>query len=118
MTQEKYDTVRATGEYVIIKSIAHPANSEIYSQGGMLLGYRELPEVPKSGVIVDVGSDVPEETRKILLNARVVLPTQHMTSVPDPELISGEITEEEARKKITKFSTCHYKAVQAVYGKQ
>lgn len=109
--------VFASGEYVIIQSVAHPAGSEILSPSGFLLGIREHGEMPISGVVVSVGSEVPEEVRDTLLGSTVALPSAHLANVPHPGLISGKLTAEEAKKDINKLSSCHYKAIQVVYGK-
>lgn len=114
---EEFKTVRPSGEYVLIHSIAHPAGSEIKSASGILMGTRETGEIPVSGRVIAVGEDVPDEIRELLYGSQIVLPTQHMTNVPHPKLVSGEYTIEQAKQDPNKLATCHYKAVQAVYGK-
>ena len=107
--------VKASFEYVVIETVARPQGSEILSESGLLVGYRQTGENPVSGVVVDVGPDVPEEMKTALLNKRVPLPHAHMANVPDPDLVSGTITEEQAKEKIVKYVTAHYKAIQAIY---
>lgn len=107
--------VKASFEYVVIEVFARPAGSEILSESGMLLGYRQTGENPSFGMVVSVGDEVPEEIKQALLNKRVPLPHAHMANVPDPELVAGTITEEEAKAKHIKYVTAHYKAIQAIY---
>lgn len=107
--------VKASFEYVVIETIARPQGSEILSESGMLLGYRTQGETPSFGIVVSVGPDVPEEMKNALLNKRVPLPSAHMAHVPDPDLVSGTITEVEAKEKFIKYVTAHYKSIQAIY---
>lgn len=107
--------VKASGEYIIIEAIARPAGSEIKSESGILVGIRQHGEEPISGTVVSVGSDVPADAAERLLNKQVPLPKAHMANVPDPDLVKGTITAEDARTKDVKYVSAHYKAVQAIY---
>lgn len=112
MIEDLKGRVHASGEYVIIQSTAYPQGSEILSESGMLLGYRQVGEMPVSGTIISIGPDVPEE----YLGAVVVLPSAHMANVPHPDLAAKKITAEQAKENVNKLSSCHYKAIQAIYG--
>lgn len=107
--------VKASFEYVIIETIAHPAGSEIISPSGILLGVREQGEEPIHGRVVSVGSAVPEEIAGDLLGKNVPLPKGHMSNVPNADLISGVITEKQAKENPVKYVSAHYKAIQAIY---
>ncbi len=107
--------VKASFEYVIIETVARPAGSEIVSESGFLIGIRQQGEEPISGKVVSVGPDVPEEKAKELLGKMVPLPKGHMANVPDPDLVKGVISAEDARTKEVKYVSAHYKAVQAIY---
>lgn len=112
MIEDLKGRVHASGEYVIIQSTAYPQGSEILSTTGLLLGYREVGEMPVSGTIISIGPDVPEE----YLGAVVVLPSAHMANVPHPDLAAKKITADQAKENVNKLSSCHYKAIQAIYG--
>lgn len=107
--------VQASFEYVVIETTARPQGSEILSESGIVVGYRQTGEQPIFGKVVSVGSDVPEEMVGKLLGKKVPLPHAHMANVPDPDLVAGTISADEAKEKVTKYVTCHYKSIQAIY---
>lgn len=107
--------VQASFEYVVIEVTARPQGSEIVSESGIVVGYRQTGEQPSFGTVVSVGSEVPEDIANLMLGKKVPLPHAHMANVPDPDLVTGVITEDEAKQKHTKYVTAHYKSVQAIY---
>lgn len=110
-----FKNVQASGEYLILAATAKTAGSEIKSPSGIVTGYRTTGEMPISAKVISVGVDVPADVRTTLAWSTVALPHAHMANVPHPDLISGKITEEEAKQIEEKYFSCHYKAIQAVY---
>lgn len=108
-------SVKASFEYVLIETNAKAAGTEIVSPSGIVTGVRQHGEEPIYGTVLSCGPDVPEEYKTLLMGKRVPLPHAQMANVPDPKLITGKATKEEARKYPVKYVTAHYKAIQAIY---
>lgn len=95
-------------EHVIIESQAANAGTEIKSEMGIVIGYRETGEIPVTGEIVAHGINVPIEYR----SGTVLLPPgAHMLNVTDPAYLQGKVTKKEQRK----LCVTHYKNIKVIY---
>lgn len=88
---------KAVGDYVIIEAKAESAGKEIKSELGIVIGRREVGEIPLVGKIISVGETVDPE----LLGKTILLPMGKMNKVPHPDVLNGLKKEEEIDLKWT-----------------
>lgn len=104
------EQIKALGEFVVLKTIAESAGTEIKSQSGLIIGVRETGEIPETCVVHSIGSKVPEGY--IEIGDRVPLPAGQMRNVPHPLVVSGE---KKASEISEKFVSVHHTHIACVY---
>ena len=104
--------IKALGEFLVLRAIAKPAGSEIYSDvvPDLVVGVREQGEIPEVCYVHDIGPGVPEGIFKI--GDMTPVPLGKMANIPHP-LVA---TKEKLAKEIDeKFISVHYTNVPALY---
>lgn len=100
--------VHVADEHVIIEAEAENAGTEIRTESGILIGYRETGEIPVVGEIVAHGANVPVEYQK---GTVLMPPGSHMLNVTDPDFLKGLVSKKEQRK----MCVTHYKNIKVIY---
>lgn len=103
--------MKALDESVIIEVQAARAGEEVKSEFGLVIGRREMGEIPTWGTVISVGDAVPEEARSIL-ERKVLIPNGRMNNVTDPRVVAGEFIE---KSDLRQLVTTHWKNIQVIY---
>lgn len=101
----------AQGEQVIIDTNAKAVGEEIKSAGGIVLGTLNQGEVPLHGTVISVGAEVDQDV--IAVGDVVLLPQGAIKNVPDPQIISGKMSNDDSKR--AKWVHTHYKNIAVVY---
>lgn len=104
------DEIKALGEFVVLKTIAESAGTEMKTESGLVIGIRETGEIPETCFVHSIGSDVPEGFVKI--GEKTPIPVGQMKNVPHPLVAKGE---KKASEISEKFISVHYKNIHCVY---
>lgn len=100
----------AMSENVIIETFARRVGDEI-KMGSIIVGKEEVGEVPEWGVLVDIGSNVPENMN---VGDIVLIPNGRMAHVPDPRVVEGTLTKDDPKRR--QLVVTHWRNIQVNYG--
>lgn len=103
--------MRALGENVIIEVQAARAGDEVKTESGIVIGRREMGEVPDVGVIVSIGDSVPDSDF-IKNGMKVLIPHSRINNVPDPRAVEGSLHQGEKGRQLV---ATHWQNIQVVY---
>lgn len=104
--------MQAFDESIIIEVNAARAGEEVKTESGIVIGRREMGEIPDVGTVVSVGNGVPDIAVSRLIGNKVIIPAGRITHAPDPRVVAGQDIKIEDRRQLV---ATHWKNIQVIY---